>query len=84
MNKNALVEFSIARPKLIFGLVLLITLVFAAQLPKIQLDTNPKNMLPPTSGPTTRQPATASSSPIRCRRDCRGERWNRVIVAENW
>ena len=49
MNKNALVEFSIARPKLIFGLVLLITLIFAAQLPKIQLDTNPKNMLPPTS-----------------------------------
>ena len=49
MNKNPLVEFSIARPKLIFGLVLLITLVFAAQLPKIQLDTNPKNMLPPTS-----------------------------------
>jgi predicted RND superfamily exporter protein len=49
MKKNALVEFSIARPKLIFGLVFLITLIFAAQLPKIQLDTNPKNMLPPTS-----------------------------------
>ncbi|HLE94004.1 MAG TPA: MMPL family transporter [Sulfuricaulis sp.] len=49
MNKNALVEFSIARPKLVFGLVLLITLIFAAQLPQIQLDTNPKNMLPPTS-----------------------------------
>lgn len=49
MNKNTLVEFSIARPKLIFGVVLLITLFFAAQLPGIQLDTNPKNMLPPTS-----------------------------------
>src|SRR3972149_12242567 len=49
MNKNPLVDFSIARPKLIFGLVLLVTLVFAAQLPQIQLDTNPKNMLPPTS-----------------------------------
>src|SRR3990170_438402 len=49
MNKNALVEFSIARPKLIFGLVLLVTLAFAAQLPRIRLDTNPKNMLPPTS-----------------------------------
>src|SRR3990167_9496017 len=49
MKKNALVEFSIARPKLIFGLVLLVTLIFGAQLPKIQLDTNPKNMLPPTS-----------------------------------
>src|SRR3990172_6419058 len=49
MNKNTLVELSIARPKLIFGLLLLITLVFAAQLPKLRLDTNPKNMLPPTS-----------------------------------
>jgi len=49
MNKNALVEFSIVRPKLIFGLVLLVTLIFAWQLPKIRLDTNPKNMLPPTS-----------------------------------
>ena len=49
MKKNTLVEFSIARPKLIFGVVLLLTLAFAAQLPKIQLDTNPKNMLPPTS-----------------------------------
>ena len=49
MKKNTLVEFSIARPKLVFGLVLLVTLVFAAQLPRIQLDTNPKNMLPPTS-----------------------------------
>ena len=49
MSKNTLVEFSIARPKLIFGVVLLITLVFAARLPEIRLDTNPKNMLPPTS-----------------------------------
>jgi len=49
MNQNTLVEFSIARPKVIFGIVLLITLAFAAQLPGIQLDTNPKNMLPPTS-----------------------------------
>jgi len=49
MNKNTLVEFSIARPMVIFGIVLLITLAFAAQLPGIQLDTNPKNMLPPTS-----------------------------------
>ena len=49
MNKNTLVEFSIARPKLIFGVVLLVTLAFAVQLPGIQLDTNPKNMLPPTS-----------------------------------
>ncbi|MBI4203412.1 MAG: MMPL family transporter [Betaproteobacteria bacterium] len=49
MNKNTLVEFSIGRPKLVFGFVLLITLAFASQLPRIRLDTNPKNMLPPTS-----------------------------------
>ena len=49
MNKNALVEFSIARPKFVLGAVLLVTLAFAAQLPRIRLDTNPKNMLPPTS-----------------------------------
>ncbi|MBI4196031.1 MAG: MMPL family transporter [Betaproteobacteria bacterium] len=49
MNKNTLVEFSVTRPKLVFGLVLLMTLAFAAQLPWIRLDTNPKNMLPPTS-----------------------------------
>src|SRR6266540_2902051 len=49
MNKNRLVEFSIAHRGIIFGAVLLITLIFVAQLPKIQLDTNPKNMLPPTS-----------------------------------
>ena len=30
MNKNTLVEFSIAHPKLVFGVVLLITLGFAA------------------------------------------------------
>jgi len=49
MNKNALVEFSIAHPKLVLAAVLLVTPLFLAQLPKIQLDTNPKNMLPPTS-----------------------------------
>ncbi|OGA51587.1 MAG: hypothetical protein A3G24_00175 [Betaproteobacteria bacterium RIFCSPLOWO2_12_FULL_62_13] len=49
MNKNRLVEFSIARPKFVFAAVLLVTLAFAAQLPRIRLDTNPKNMLPPTS-----------------------------------
>ena len=49
MRKNALVEFSIAHPKLILAVVLLLTPAFLAQLPKIQLDTNPKNMLPPSS-----------------------------------
>jgi len=49
MNRNALVEFSIARPKLVIAIALLITPIFLVQLPKIQLDTNPKNMLPPDS-----------------------------------
>src|SRR5229473_1049312 len=49
MKKNALVEFCIAHPKLILAVVLLVTPAFLAQLPKIQLDTNPKNMLPPSS-----------------------------------
>src|SRR5713101_4002172 len=49
MKKNVLVEFSIARPKLVLALVLLLTPLFFVQLPKIQLDTNPKNMLPPSS-----------------------------------
>jgi predicted RND superfamily exporter protein len=49
MKKNALVEFSVAHPKLILAAVLLLTPAFLAQLPKIQLDTNPKNMLPPSS-----------------------------------
>lgn len=44
-----LTELSLDRPKLMIGAVLLITLAFLAQLPKIQTDTNPKNMLPPTS-----------------------------------
>ena len=49
MKKNALVEFSVAHPKRVLAAVLLVTPLFLAQLPKIQLDTNPKNMLPPTS-----------------------------------
>jgi predicted RND superfamily exporter protein len=49
MKKISLVEFSIAHPKLVLAVVLLLTPIFLAQLPKIQLDTNPKNMLPPSS-----------------------------------
>ncbi|MBI5137520.1 MAG: MMPL family transporter [Nitrospirae bacterium] len=49
MQLRSLTQFSLARPRLIFALVLLITLAFLAQLPKIQTNTNPKNMLPPTS-----------------------------------
>lgn len=46
---NALVEFSVSRPGTVFAVAALLTLGFLAQFPKIRIDTNPKNMLPPTS-----------------------------------
>ncbi|MBI5238073.1 MAG: MMPL family transporter [Deltaproteobacteria bacterium] len=49
MKKHYLVEFSVAHPKLVVVIVALITLGFLTQFPKIKTDTNPKNMLPPTS-----------------------------------
>src|SRR5712691_174940 len=49
MKKNYLVEFSVAHPKRVLAAVLLATPLFLSQLPKIQLDTNPKSMLPPSS-----------------------------------
>lgn len=42
-------EFSTARPRLVVGLTLLLTVAFGLQLPKIRIDTDPKNMLPETS-----------------------------------
>ena len=44
-----LVEFSVDHPRLVVSLTLGLTLIFAAQLPKIKTDTDPKNMLPVTS-----------------------------------
>ena len=44
-----LVEFSVGHPRLVVSLTLGLTLIFAAQLPKIKTDTDPKNMLPVTS-----------------------------------
>ncbi len=49
MKKFSLVEFSVGRPRLVVAIAVLITLGFLAQFPKIRTDTNPKNMLPPTS-----------------------------------
>ena len=46
---NALVAFSVSRPGTVLALAALLTLGFLAQFPKIRIDTNPKNMLPPTS-----------------------------------
>src|SRR3972149_10124462 len=49
MKKFSLVEFSVNNPKLVVVIAVLITLGFLTQFPKIKTDTNPKNMLPPTS-----------------------------------
>ena len=42
-------EWAVARPKLTVGLAIGATLLFAAWLPHIRTDTDPKNMLPVTS-----------------------------------
>jgi uncharacterized protein len=49
MKKRSLVQFSVNHPKLVVAIAGVITLLFLTQFPKIQIDTNPKNMLPPTS-----------------------------------
>ena len=49
MKKFSLVEFSVDHPKLIVVLSVILTVLFLTQFPKVRTDTNPKNMLPPTS-----------------------------------
>lgn len=49
MKKFSLVEFSVGRPKLVVAIAALVTFGFLTQFPRIKIDTNPKNMLPPTS-----------------------------------
>lgn len=44
-----LVKFSVGHPRWVVGLTFVLTLLFAAQLPKIKIDTDPKHMLPVTS-----------------------------------
>jgi len=41
--------FPIRHPKLVLTIIGLITVVAALQLPRIQIDTDPENMLPATS-----------------------------------
>jgi len=43
--KRKLTDFSVDHPWIVIGLVLVITAFFAAQLPNIQIDTDPENML---------------------------------------
>ena len=49
MRKFSLVDFSIRRPKTIILVTFALTLLFLTQFPRIQTDTNPKNMLPADS-----------------------------------
>ena len=46
---NKLTGFSINHPRWTIVLSLLVTVMFATQLPKVKTDTDPKNMLPATS-----------------------------------
>lgn len=41
--------WSTNRPRTTIAIVVLITVLFAVWLPKVRTDTDPKNMLPPTS-----------------------------------
>lgn len=43
--KRWLVDLALSRPKLIFGLTLLMTLLLGVQMVRIQVDTDPENML---------------------------------------
>ncbi|HLC27193.1 MAG TPA: hypothetical protein VJM80_10525, partial [bacterium] len=46
---HRLAAFSVAHPWLVVGLTAIATMVFAAQLSKVTIDTDPKHMLPITS-----------------------------------
>jgi len=45
MKRLLLTQFAIRQPKLVLGLVLLITVFFAMQFPKVHFDNDPENML---------------------------------------
>jgi hypothetical protein len=49
VRQFSLVEFSVYYPKLIVILIVVMTLLFLTQFPKMKIDTNPKHMLPETS-----------------------------------
>jgi len=46
---NRLTAFSVAHPWIVIGLTAAITLAFASCFPRVQIDTDPKHMLPSTS-----------------------------------
>ena len=45
MNYQRLLNFAIAKPKVIYSLILLVTCLSLAMLPQISIDTDPENML---------------------------------------
>ena len=45
--KQALLDLALHRPRLIYTFALLLTLGLGLQIPRIQVDTDPENMLPP-------------------------------------
>src|SRR3989338_5833637 len=49
MKIERLTQFVLDHPKLVIASTLVLTLFFAAQFPKITIDTDPKHMLPATS-----------------------------------
>src|SRR3990167_4769211 len=49
MKLERLTRFVLDHPKHVIGATLVLTLLFAAQFPKIAIDTDPKHMLPATS-----------------------------------
>ena len=46
---SRLTELSVERPRSVIAVVIILTLLFLVQFPKIIIDTDPKNMLPATS-----------------------------------
>ena len=44
--KEALLQFALRRPRTVYLLALLLTLALGLQIPRIQIDTDPENMLP--------------------------------------
>jgi hypothetical protein len=46
---SKITNFSINHPKLVIALSIIVTLLFATQIPRVKTDTDPKNMLPATS-----------------------------------
>ncbi len=45
--KNRLIELATGRPLAVYGIVIVLVLLLGSQIPRIHIDTDPENMLPP-------------------------------------